>query len=133
MTKPRRPPVIVARMVTEIFSRYRRLANGPCALVLVLISGFGAITPLAYATPPGDAWVAGIWDAADSDEVIGLIDMLEVLAHNAAALGTVDQSLHRPCAMENSLHRIGVAPRSASDVSAPPRGRPIAPFSLPWS
>jgi membrane protease YdiL (CAAX protease family) len=39
-------------------------------LLLLLVAG---LTPLAYASPPDPAWIEGIYDDADSDDVIVMI------------------------------------------------------------
>ena len=41
-----------------------------CALVLLLVVCLFSSTPLAYASPPDPIWIAGIYDAADGDDVI---------------------------------------------------------------
>src|SRR2546426_8403522 len=43
------------------------------ALPLVLLAILVAIIPLAYASPTDPTWVAGIYDAADYDEVIEVL------------------------------------------------------------
>jgi hypothetical protein len=55
----------------------RRTCGGPlrpsilaAALVLALFALEG---PLAYASPPDETWVAGIYDAADYDDVVSLL------------------------------------------------------------
>jgi len=39
-------------------------------LALLLLLGLSVLTPLAYATPPDPSWVHGIYDDADSDDVV---------------------------------------------------------------
>jgi hypothetical protein len=39
-------------------------------LALLLLLGLSVLTPLAYATPPDPSWVRGIYDDADSDDVV---------------------------------------------------------------
>jgi len=41
--------------------------------VLVLLVTLSALVPLAEASPPDPLWIAGIYDSADHDEVIGLV------------------------------------------------------------
>jgi hypothetical protein len=41
-------------------------------LRILLLLSILALTPLAYASPPDPAWVAGIYDEADLDDVIQL-------------------------------------------------------------
>lgn len=53
---------------------WRRLcALGLLAVLLVLV-------PLALASPPDSLWIAGIYDAADSDDVVVAITSLESVA-----------------------------------------------------
>ena len=44
----------------------------PIDLRILLLASIVALTPLAYASPPDPAWVAGIYDEADLDDVIQL-------------------------------------------------------------
>src|SRR3989442_2571606 len=48
-----RPPVSVRRL-----------------LVLLLIGALASAGPLAYASPPDPAWIAGFWDDGDYDDVV---------------------------------------------------------------
>ena len=50
--------------------RRRATLSVPLVLLLVVL---GALTPLAYATPPDPSWVRGLWDGADLDDVVVLI------------------------------------------------------------
>ena len=50
------------------------------ALVLFLLLGLAALTPLAYATPPDPSWVGGIYDDADYDDVVVLITSAAAVA-----------------------------------------------------
>lgn len=43
------------------------------AFVLILLPPTAALTPLAYASPPDPAWIQGVYDAADYDDVVVLI------------------------------------------------------------
>src|SRR5215472_11781195 len=40
--------------------------------VLVVVSVV-TLTPLAYATPPDQTWIAGLYDNADYDDVVALV------------------------------------------------------------
>lgn len=40
------------------------------ALVLILLASPAALVPLAHASPPDPAWIRGIYDNADYDEVV---------------------------------------------------------------
>jgi hypothetical protein len=50
--------------------RGRVTLSVPLVLLLVVL---GALTPLAYATPPDPSWVRGLWDGADFDDIVLLI------------------------------------------------------------
>ncbi len=39
-------------------------------LVLILLSGLAVLAPLAYASPPDPAWIGGVYDDDDFDDVV---------------------------------------------------------------
>jgi hypothetical protein len=41
--------------------------------LLILFSALVGIIPLAHASPPDPSWIPGIYDNADSDDVVGLV------------------------------------------------------------
>ena len=43
------------------------------ALALVLLGTLALLTPLAYAMPADPSWIAGVYDDADLDAIVGLI------------------------------------------------------------
>ena len=43
------------------------------ALAPVLLVALVALTALAYASPPDPTWIAGIYDAADYDDIVGFL------------------------------------------------------------
>ncbi len=43
------------------------------ALAVVLVASLGMLATLAYASPPDPSWIAGLYDDADFDNIIGLI------------------------------------------------------------
>jgi hypothetical protein len=43
------------------------------ALAVLLLLAVGGLTPLAYASPPDPAWIRGIYDGADYDDVVDLV------------------------------------------------------------
>ena len=43
------------------------------ALAWILLISTGGLTGLAYASPPDSAWLPGVYDAADYDDVVILI------------------------------------------------------------
>jgi len=40
------------------------------ALSVLTLLTFGTITPLAYATPPDQTWIGGLYDHADYDDAV---------------------------------------------------------------
>jgi hypothetical protein len=43
------------------------------AVALLLLIPLGALTALAYASPPDPSWIRGIYDGADYDDVVDTI------------------------------------------------------------
>ena len=43
------------------------------AVALLLLLPIGALTALAYASPPDPSWIRGIYDDADYDDVVEMI------------------------------------------------------------
>jgi len=48
----------------------RRVQLSQSSLVVLLLSCLVLVVPLAAASPPDSLWIAGIYDAADSDDVV---------------------------------------------------------------
>ncbi len=42
-------------------------------LVVLLLSAMAALTPLAYASPPDPAWIKGLYDDDDFDNVVVIV------------------------------------------------------------
>src|SRR2546428_7604214 len=59
--------------VDHVHGRFGRLFRALHALAMILSAGLVVIIPLAYASPTDPTWVAGIYDAADYDEVIEVL------------------------------------------------------------
>ena len=56
------------------------LADAPCrtmkrwlGLSVLVVLTVATLTPLAYATPPDQTWIAGLYDNADYDDVVALV------------------------------------------------------------
>ena len=86
------------------------------ALVLVILALF-ALGPLAYASPPDQTWVAGIYDAADYDDVVSLLtdtSMARECAQSAdITCHLVRQMLtSRPASVRLPLHPGSFNPRA---------------------
>jgi hypothetical protein len=69
------------------------------AVILLLVIGLFALTPLAQASPPDQSWIGGFYDDADYDDVVLIITStvgvveVEPLASLQPALVVVDQVL----------------------------------------
>ena len=59
--------------VDHVHGRFGRLCRALPALAMILSAGLIVIIPLAYASPTDPTWVAGIYDAADYDEVLDVL------------------------------------------------------------
>src|SRR5215472_12538175 len=98
---------------------YAPRPDGLSAMLLVLL----IIIPvtLAHASPPDQTWLAGVYDQADFDDVVGLLtSALEATdstaAPEAGACFTLAPKLCPPAV---------AWPASAPAYSAPPRAPPI--------
>jgi len=47
--------------------------NRCVGLSILVVLTVAALTPLAYATPPDQTWIAGLYDNADYDDVVALV------------------------------------------------------------
>ena len=94
--------------------------DGLSAMLLVLL--LVAPVTLAHASPPDQTWLAGVYDQADFDDVIGLLTS----ALEATSSSTAPEA--GPClALAPKLCPATVArPASAPAYSAPLRAPPIA-------
>src|SRR5262249_2790249 len=54
-------------------------------LAILLTASLVALNALASATPADPMWLAGVYDAADHDEVVGMIDAMELMTHTPVA------------------------------------------------
>ena len=50
-----------------------RVLRCPKLFIPAVTGIFAVLLPLAYASPPDPTWVAGIYDDADYDDVVGLV------------------------------------------------------------
>ena len=57
-----------------------------CALIWPIAAAVCGLVPLAYASPPDPAYLAGIWDNADYDDVVILV---------TSSVGST--ATHKPC------------------------------------
>lgn len=59
----------------------------PPALLMVLMAGLlVALSSLAYASPPDPSWIAGIYDDADLDDVVGLVTSATAIVGRAGSV-----------------------------------------------
>ena len=99
---------------------YAPRADGISAMLLVLL--IIAPVTLAHASPPDPTWLAGVYDQADFDDVVGLLtSALE------ATDSTVAPEPRHWLALAPKLGRARAAcPASSPAYSAPLRAPPIA-------
>jgi hypothetical protein len=97
-------------------------APRPAGLSMLLALLLIAPVTLAHASPPDQTWLAGVYDQADFDDVVGL------LTSALEASGSTSAPEAGPClALAPKLCPATVAwPASAPAYSAPPRAPPIA-------
>jgi len=99
-----------------------RICGGPfglgvlaAALVLVILALF-ALGPLAYASPPDQTWVAGIYDAADYDDVVWLLTDTSMARESAQSADITCHLVHQlltspPASVRRPLHPGSLNPR----------------------
>jgi len=80
-------------------------------VLLMVLTGICALVPLAYASPPDPAWIGGIYDDADFDDVVVAVTGAHFLLGSAL-----------PVSCEVFLVVVGsIPPEMASGtVAAPP-------------
>lgn len=82
-------------------------------LVLALFGCMAVLVPLAYASPADPLWIAGIYDAADDDDVVVAAVSLESLAQDTPLVAG-------PVSI--------VADRVVPDLMVPPADPPLGAF-----
>lgn len=113
----------IAKKICRVYSRP---ANGRRALALVLIGGFVALTPLGYASPPDPSWLAGLYDEADYDDVIGLLQQSAVTDTYAASDSAPDWDIgHSLRVLEILPDLSNPAPAMLSLLAPPCRAPPL--------
>lgn len=114
-------------------SQRQRSRSGPSLARrwwIVLVAMVLALIPvLAAASPPDPAWIGGIYDAADGDEIVTLIGD-QASSHVVAGYAIrqplpLPQALHQmePCTAQGfSMQRLtrGPPPGSCTSIAAPP-------------
>jgi hypothetical protein len=123
-------------------SQRQRSRPGPSVArlwrIVFVVMGLALIPVIAAASPPDPAWIGGIYDAADGDEIVTLID------DQAGGTGVEGYAIGRPlqlpqailqlqpCAAQDfSKQRLtrGPPPGSRTSVTAPPLLCPSLSFS----
>jgi len=104
--------MLLTRLRARICGASLRPGVPAASLVLVIVALF-ALGPLAYASPPDQTWVAGIYDAADYDDVVWLL---------------TDTSMAQGCAQSADI----TCPLIRQMLTSPPASarRPLHPGSL---
>jgi hypothetical protein len=91
------------------------------ALLIALMAGLlASLSSLAYASPPDPSWIAGIYDDADFDDVVGLVTSATA-AVGPAAPGLLHVS--PPGTTPHALRVDALPPRLSADqlhARAPP-------------
>ena len=108
--------------------RRRRGAHvGRLLLAILLVVSLVALLPLASADPSDPAWLVGIYDEADGDFVVWLVDRMELTIHpEAASEGKPDSDVSRPLRATDALRCPSDAPPAIiSLVASPSRAPPF--------
>ena len=97
-------------------------------LAILLVVSLVALLPLASADPSDPTWLVGMYDEADGDFVVLLIDRMELTIHPEAAIGgKPDSDVSRPLSATEALRCPSDPPPAiiclvASPSRAPPFG-----------
>jgi hypothetical protein len=76
--------MLIARGLAGVRGAVGRVCVSSLPLVLI------ALVPLAHASPPDPLWIAGIYDAADADDVVSAVTSVEsVVEHGPPGLSSV--------------------------------------------
>ncbi len=82
---------------------------------MLIVAVMGAVIPMAYATPPDQTWIAGLYDNADYDDAV----MFVTSAVGVVVVAPTPDVRSTPCV-------------AARLIPAPPLSRPLecAPYHL---
>ena len=96
-------------------------------LAILLIANLVTLLPLASADPSDHTWLIGIYDEADGDAVVWLIERMDLRIHpEAASEGKPDSGLSRPVRATEALRCPSDAPPAViSLVASPSRAPPL--------
>jgi len=96
-------------------------------LAIVVLVSLVTLLPLASADPSDPTWLVGIYDEADGDSVVWLIDRMELRIHpQTASVGKPDSNVSRPLrAIEVLRCPSDAPPEIISLVASPSRAPPL--------
>ena len=96
-------------------------------LAILLAAYLVAVPPLASSDPSDPTWLIGIYDEADGDTVVWLIERMELRIHpEAASEGKPDSGLSPPVRATEALRCPSDAPPAViSIVASPSRAPPL--------
>jgi len=97
----------------------RLMATQRSALLLVLIALLSILPALAEASPPDQAWLAGLYDDADYDDVVRLLTSADgvVEPNTPGDVGLARPVIASPFRSDETLSRLE---RSSAAARAPP-------------
>ena len=99
----------------------------PLLLAILLLVSLVALLPLASADPSDPTWLVGIYDEADGDSVVWLIESMELTIHSeSASEGKSDSDVSRPLRATEALRcPSDRAPAIISLLASPSRAPPF--------
>src|SRR4029450_5877227 len=107
-------------------------------LTILLLVSLVTLVPLGSAEPSDSSWLVGIYDEADGDSVVWLIDSMALRIHSKAGIeGKPDSDVNRPLGASEALPYPSVSrPAIISLIASPSRAPPLpecdgVPSSLP--
>lgn len=89
-------------------------------LILLVVAAIASLAPLAYASPPDPAWIAGFWDNADYDDVVLLATSAVGTADSDPPYVTVSIPVAVASVSSPDESPLSARPRSSWDTRAPP-------------
>lgn len=93
---------------------------------ILLLANLVALLPVASADTPDPTWLAGIYDEADGDSVVWLIESTEMRIHpGSASEGKPDSDVSRPVRATEALCCPSDAPPATISLVASPFSCPV--------
>jgi hypothetical protein len=96
----------------------RSMRRRAALIALVLVGPLFALTPLAQATPQDETWIGGIYDGADTDDIVVLIRTEGGVT--PSALPPVFHGVLVAAMPQHAVTGVSTAPPSALQSRAPP-------------